>query len=247
MLAGLVFAAAHHARRLAGAAAIGPAAWGAVALNAAVAGVLAGWTIENVPIESLDIGGWLRSLSFAALAIAAPIAGAAAMGLPVGPPAFARIIGAKSERARDPLALTLGVLLIGLTVLAVQSALALSFDPRYRDFPFAPLTAAALPFLLLSFVAAPVAGARPRAETVAAAVLGRAPSLLFGTRRSPIGRRCGLPQRWLWSRSACFGHGSRQAEDQKRDGERGQRRVVEHDAGAAREQRQRPEHHRRPQ
>ena len=39
---------------------------------------------------------------------------------------------------------------MALTVLAVQSALALSFDPRYRDFPFAPLTAAALPFLLLS-------------------------------------------------------------------------------------------------
>ena len=86
--------------------------------------------------------------------------------VPVGPPAFASIIGAKSERARDPLALTLGVLLIVLTVLAVQSALALSFDPRYRDFPFAPLTAAALPFLLLSFVAAPVAGARSLAETI---------------------------------------------------------------------------------
>ena len=71
---------------------------------------------------------------------------------------------------RDPLALTLGVLLMVLTVLAVQSALALSFDPRYRDFPFAPLTAAALPFLLLSFVAAP-GPARARAETVAAAVL----------------------------------------------------------------------------
>jgi len=58
-----------------------------------------------------------------------------------------------------------------LTVLAVQSALALSFNPRYRDFPFAPLTAAALPFLLLSFVAAPAGGARSRAEMVAAAVL----------------------------------------------------------------------------
>jgi hypothetical protein len=93
------------------------------------------------------------------------------MVFPVGPPAFASIVGAKSERARDPLALTLGVLLIVLTVLAVQSALALSFNPRYRDFPFAPLTAAALPFLLLGFVAAPVAGARSRAETIASAVL----------------------------------------------------------------------------
>ena len=123
--------------------------------------MLAGWTIENVPIESLDVGGWLRGLSFAALAIAGPIAGAAAMALSIGPPAFARIIGPKPDRVRDPLALTLGVLLMALTVLAVQSALALSFDPRYRDFPFAPLTAAALPFLLLSFVAS-AAGARPR-------------------------------------------------------------------------------------
>jgi len=49
-----------------------------------------------VPIESLDIGGWLRSLAFAALAIAAPIVGAAAMVLPTGPPAFAGIIGPKS-------------------------------------------------------------------------------------------------------------------------------------------------------
>ena len=171
VLAALVFAAAHRARRMVGAAAIGPDAWRAVALNAAVAGVLAGWTIETVPIESLDIGGWVRSLSFAALASAAPIAGAAAMVLSIGPPAFARIVGPKSDRARDPLELTLGILLIVLTVLAVQSALALSFDPRYRDFPFAPLTAAALPFLLLSFVAAPLAGARPRAEMAAAAVL----------------------------------------------------------------------------
>ncbi len=52
-------------------------------MNAAVAGVLAGWTVENVPIESLGIGGWLRWLSFAALAIAAPIAGAAAMAVPM--------------------------------------------------------------------------------------------------------------------------------------------------------------------
>ena len=59
-----------------------------------------------------------------------------------------------------------------LTVLAVQSALALSFDPRYRDFPFAPLTAAALPFLLLSFrCRARGRRARRCAETVAAAVL----------------------------------------------------------------------------
>ena len=124
--------------------------------------MLVGWTIENVPIESFDVGGWLRNLSFAALAIAAPIAGAAAMARRTAPPAFATIIGPRPDRVRDPVPLTIGLLLMALTVLAVQSALALSFDPRYRDFPFAPLTAAAMPFLLLSFAPRPT-GAAPRA------------------------------------------------------------------------------------
>jgi hypothetical protein len=53
----------------------------------------------------------------------------------------------------------------------VPSALALSFDPRYRDFPFAPMTAAIVPFVLLSLVAPARNGARPLAETLAAAIL----------------------------------------------------------------------------
>jgi glucan 1,3-beta-glucosidase len=48
---------------------------------------------------------------------------------------------------------------------------ALAFDPRYRDFPFAPLTAAALPFLLIGLVAPRPPGVRPLAETLAAGVL----------------------------------------------------------------------------
>ncbi len=53
----------------------------------------------------------------------------------------------------------------------MQSALALSFDPRYRDFPFAPMTAAAVPFLLMALVGPRSAGARPLAEMLSAAVL----------------------------------------------------------------------------
>ena len=122
-----------------------------------------------------------QSLSFAALAIAAPIVGAAAMARRTAPPAFATILGPTAGSGRAiRLLLTLGLLLMALTVLAVQSALALSFDPRYRDFPFAPLTAAAVPFLLLSFAPRPT-GARARvlAETVAGAVL----ALLRGLHR----------------------------------------------------------------
>jgi glucan 1,3-beta-glucosidase len=173
-LAAMMFAAAVAARRRGlddGKEAAGAPVWAAVALNAVVAGVLAGWTIEAVPIESLGWGGWLRSLAFAALAITAPIVGAAALTRPAATPAFAQILGPRPGRTHDALARTLGLLLMVLTVLAVQSALALAFDPRYRDFPFAPLTAAALPFLLIGLVAPRPPGVRPLAETLAAGVL----------------------------------------------------------------------------
>jgi glucan 1,3-beta-glucosidase len=171
-LAGLVFAAAMDARRRSRAAGEPPiAAWIAIALNATVAGALVGWTVESVPLESLGFGGWLRSLAFATVAIAAPIAGGAALASGTVAPTFARIIGAKADRARDPLAFVLGLLLVATAVLAMQSALALAFDPRYRDFPFAPLTAASVPFLLTGFIASSPKGARPAAETSAAAVL----------------------------------------------------------------------------
>jgi peptidoglycan/LPS O-acetylase OafA/YrhL len=65
-------------------------------------------------------------------------------------PSFAAVLGREPERPRRPLVLVLGALLIGLAVLAMQAALGLDFDPRYRDFPFAPLTGGAFPLLLVS-------------------------------------------------------------------------------------------------
>jgi exo-beta-1,3-glucanase (GH17 family) len=177
VLAALIFAAGCWGRRRNGPYEIGPAAWWAIAANATVAGVLAGWTVENVPIESLGIGGWLRGLSFAALSVAVPVISAAAMARQVAPPSFAKIVGPKLERAADPLTLMFGILLLALTVLTVQSALSLAFDPRYRDFPFAPLTAAALPFLLGRVLVPPAAGQRALAETMAGAVM--APCAIF--------------------------------------------------------------------
>ena len=144
--------------------------WGAIALNAAVAGVFVGWTVENIPLESLGIGGWTRSLAFAAVAVLAPVAGAVALATSRTLPAFNQIVGAKSQRTPDRPAFALGLLFVALVALAVQSALALSFDPRYRDFPFAPMTSAIVPFVLLSLVPRRK-GARPLAETLAAAVL----------------------------------------------------------------------------
>jgi hypothetical protein len=45
------------------------------------------------------------------------------------------------------------------------------FDPRYRDFPFAPLTVAVVPFLVLMVAAPRPAGTRAVAETAAGIAL----------------------------------------------------------------------------
>jgi glucan 1,3-beta-glucosidase len=170
-LAVLVFSAAWIAGRRVAA----PAGrWFAVAANAFVGGTLIGWTIENLPLESLTAGDWVRSLAWAAVALLAPVVGAAATTAGVAIPSFAQVLGRRTERPRQPLARALGILLVLLTVLAVQAALGLVFDPRYRDFPFAPLSGAVAPFLALLTSRPRRRDLRPAAETVAAAVLALA-------------------------------------------------------------------------
>ena len=60
---------------------------------------------------------------------------------------------------------------MALMLLAIEAALGLVFDPRYRDIAFAPLTAATVPFFVVAFVVPRPAGVRPAAERMAAAVL----------------------------------------------------------------------------
>jgi exo-beta-1,3-glucanase (GH17 family) len=152
----------------------------AVAANALVSGILIGWTIENVPLESLTIGDWARSLVWTAVALLAPVAAAAARASAVAIPSFARVLGRRAERPRHPLELALGLTLIALVILAVQAALGLVFDPRYRDVPFAPLTGATVPFLLLMSSWPRRTDLRPAAETVAAAALALSAIYIVG-------------------------------------------------------------------
>jgi exo-beta-1,3-glucanase (GH17 family) len=141
----IVFGAAFATRRNAA-----PAQWLAVTANAIAGGTLIGWNIANVPIESLGAGGWLQSLAFVAVALLAPpcLSVAVMRGTPL--PRLSRLIGPAAERVRDPLARLAGALIIATMLLAILVALGLVFDPRYRDFPFAPLTAAVVPFVMHS-------------------------------------------------------------------------------------------------
>ena len=167
LLAALTFAAAWLAAR-------GreppPQLWHWVVAAAFTPCVLFGWTLERLPIDSFDTGGWLRALAFAVTAAAAPIACAAACAVGRQQPSFAAVLS-RSGAPRDGLRIALGVILIALTLLSVQTALGLVFDPRYRDIPFAPQSAAVIPFLVLMISTPRHLGARGAAETVAAAVL----------------------------------------------------------------------------
>jgi glucan 1,3-beta-glucosidase len=148
-----------------------PAHWLAVTTNAVAGGTLIGWSIANVPVESLGAGGWLRALAFAAVAVLAPptLSAAVMRGTPL--PRFSALLGPATERVRDPLARLIGALMIATTLLALLVALGLVFDPRYQNFPFAPLSEAVLPFFMHSVTMPRPRGHYGAAELAAAGVL----------------------------------------------------------------------------
>jgi hypothetical protein len=144
--------------------------WWRVAALTFLPAVLFGWTFETIPVESYTVGGWLRLLSFAAIAAIAPIVCATACALSRPIPTFAVLLGGRGE-LRPALTWTLGLTFIVVVLFAVQAALGLVFDPRDRDIDFAPFTAAIVPFLVLFFSMPRQIGVRAIAERVAACVL----------------------------------------------------------------------------
>ncbi|HEX8827700.1 MAG TPA: beta-(1-6) glucans synthase, partial [Xanthobacteraceae bacterium] len=146
LLAGAIFATALAANRgkLAG-----PLLWPRIAAFSFLPAVLFGWTLERIPIDSFSTGTWLRAMAFAITAAVAPLACAAAYASGRRLPTFATVLS-RDGGARDPIILATGACLIALTLLSVEAALSLVFDPRYRDLPFAAQSGAALSFLLLS-------------------------------------------------------------------------------------------------
>jgi glucan 1,3-beta-glucosidase len=147
-----------------------PMLWLKIAALAFLPCLLFGLTMEKLPVDSFGVIGWIRGLAFAATAAAAPIVCAAACAAGRTPPTFAAMLS-RSDTPREPLGSALGIVLTVLTLLSVQTALGLVFDPRYRDIPFAVESAAVLPFLVLMISTSRATGPRAMAEAVAAAVL----------------------------------------------------------------------------
>ena len=166
VFAAVIFAAGYVSRRR-----NDVAGWSAVAAIATIGGVAIGITLTNIPLESLGVGGWIRSLVFGAVALLAPPLGAMMIMSDRGVPAFWRLIGRLRRPEVDAVSAAAGFVLMATTILAIGTALGLAFDPRYKDFPYAPLAGAAVPLLLASFLRPRSMEPRAAAEIAAAAVL----------------------------------------------------------------------------
>jgi exo-beta-1,3-glucanase (GH17 family) len=144
----------------------GPAAWVAVAISATVGGTLVGIGAEKMFYESYGLGGWLVQGLLLTAAIAAPLLTSHALMSGRRLPTFVELIGPREGRSSSPATVILGFTLIVTTLIAAQTALGLVFDPRSRDFPFAGLTMAVVPFWTLTLLNRPKPGARTLAEAV---------------------------------------------------------------------------------
>jgi exo-beta-1,3-glucanase (GH17 family) len=145
--------------------------WLAVAISATSAGILLGVAADKMLYESYGIGGWLRWGSLLGAGAAAPLLSAHALMSGRSLPTFLELLGPRPGRTGSVTTALLGIALLVTTLIGTATALGFVFDPRYRDFPFAALTMAVVPFAGLMLVNRPQSGARPIAEAVFAALL----------------------------------------------------------------------------
>ncbi|MBA7472038.1 hypothetical protein ES707_07358 [subsurface metagenome] len=146
-------------------------AWLTVAISATTAGCLLGIAADKMFYESYGIGGWLRWGALLAAATASPLLCATAVmaGRPL--PTFLELLGPREFRGAGALTILLGLVLAVTTIVAAETALGFVFDARYRDFPYASLTMAVVPFMSLMVLNRPQTGVRPIAESVFAGLL----------------------------------------------------------------------------
>jgi exo-beta-1,3-glucanase (GH17 family) len=147
------------------------ASWIAVGISATTAGILLGVAADKMFYESYGFGGWLGWGALLTAAIASPLLCANALMSGRALPTFLELLGPREARARSVLTMILGAALAVTVLIGAETALGFVFDPRYRDFPFAALTMAVVPFATLTLLNRPQEGVRPIAEAVFAGLL----------------------------------------------------------------------------
>jgi glucan 1,3-beta-glucosidase len=150
------------------------ASWIAVAISATIGGILFGITAEEMLYESYGFSGWLTHGLLLAVGIAAPLLCSNAYISRRTLPTFLELIGPREGRSKPFPTKVLGFTFVVTTLIALETALGLAFDPRWRDFPFAGLTMAVVPFWTLTLLNRSNSGTRAIAEAVFANLLAAA-------------------------------------------------------------------------
>jgi hypothetical protein len=150
------------------------ASWIAVAVSATTGGILLGVSADKMLHESYGAGGWLVHGFLLAAAVTAPLLSTYALTSGRGLPSFLEVLGPPKGLTPFFMANMLGITLIVTTLIAGQTALSLIFDARWRDFPFAALTMAVVPFWTLAFLNGSKSGERPLSEAVFAGLFAMA-------------------------------------------------------------------------
>lgn len=150
------------------------APWIAVAISATSGGILLGIGAEKMILESFGIGGWLVQGLLLAAGMVAPLLCAHALISGRALPSFLEVLGPSEGDPRSFMTTILGMTLIVTTLIGVEIALSLVFDARWRDFPFAALTMAVVPFCAVALLNPPEGGKRPLAEAVFAGLFAAA-------------------------------------------------------------------------
>ena len=149
--------------------------WVAVAITATSAGCLLGIAADKMYFESYGAGGWVQWGALLGAGLLASVLGANALVSGRALPTFLEMFGPRGDRPGDnprlaPSMWCLGASLVVTALIASETALGFVFDPRYRDFPYASLTMAVVPFACL-LLNRPQSGRRPIAESVLAGLL----------------------------------------------------------------------------
>jgi exo-beta-1,3-glucanase (GH17 family) len=171
LLALVTFAAAYFSSRSEGEDKPQTINWFPISGIALEGGLFLGWALVQAPLESLTIMDWIRSIILVLIAFITPpvVAAAIVRKTPMG--GFVTVLDPLFWRAAKPLERVVVGLFVLSSVAAIAIALGLVFDPRYRDFPFAPLTGPVLTLFIATFASPPGLKRQAVAEQISAAVL----------------------------------------------------------------------------
>jgi glucan 1,3-beta-glucosidase len=132
-----------------------------------------GIAADKMVYESYGIGGWLQWGALLTAAVASPLLCANALMAGRALPTFLELLGPREAKSPSLLATLLALALVVTALIGSETALGFVFDPRYRDFPYAALTIAVLPFATL-VLNRPKQGVLPIAEAAFAGLLAAA-------------------------------------------------------------------------